>query len=66
MQYGFLMGLRRARAQAERERDEMADQFENVIDEIHAEMRGARDELGRLRIIDKAILAERDSTMWLN
>jgi hypothetical protein len=34
--------------------------------EIHAEMRGVRDELARLRMLDKAILAERDATMWLN
>ena len=66
MQRGFLMGLRRARAKAQAERDEMADRFENVIDEIHAEMRGVRDELGRLRMLDNAILAERDPTMWLN
>ena len=65
MQRGHLMGLRRARAKAQRERDELADQFENVIDEIHAEMRGVRDELGRLRTLDNAVLAERDPTMWL-
>ena len=66
MQRGHLMGLRRARAKAQRERDELADQFENVIDEIHAEMRGVRDELARLRMLDNAVLAERDPTMWLN
>ncbi|MBV9529681.1 MAG: hypothetical protein JO283_01075 [Bradyrhizobium sp.] len=65
MQRGFLMGLRRARAKTQQERDELADQFEGVIDE-HAEMRGVRDELARLRMIDNAILAERDPTMWLN
>ena len=27
---------------------------------------GVRDELARLRTLDKAILAERDPTMWLN
>jgi len=51
MQRGHLMGLRRARAKAQRERDELADQFENVIDEIHAEMRGVRDELTRRRML---------------
>ena len=66
MQRGFLMGLRRARAQAQRELNDQADRFENVIGEIHAEMRGVRDELGRLRMLDNAILAERDPTMWLN
>ena len=66
MQRGYLMGLRRAKAKAQQERNELADQFENVIDEIHAEMRGVRDELRRLRMFDKAILAERDPAMWLN
>ena len=60
------MGLRRARAQAQRELNDQADRFENVIAEIHAEMRGMRDELARLQMLDDAILAERDPTMWLN
>jgi hypothetical protein len=42
------MGLRRARAQAQRELNDQADRFENVIAEIHAEMRGVRDELAFL------------------
>jgi hypothetical protein len=37
-----------------------------VIAKVHAEMRAVRVELGRLRTLDNAILAERDSTMWLN
>ena len=37
MQRGYMMGLRRTRAKARRERDDMADQFETVIDDIHAE-----------------------------
>ena len=45
--------------------DEMVDEFEGVLAEIHAEMRGVRDELARLRTLDDAILAERD-TMCLN
>jgi len=57
------VGLRRARAQAQRELNDQADRFENVIAEIHAEMRGMRDEL---QMLDNAILAERDPTMWLN
>jgi hypothetical protein len=65
-QRGFLMGLRCARTQAQREMNEMTDRFENVIAEIHAEMRAVRVELGRLRTLDNAILAERDPTMWLN
>ena len=45
----------------------MADQFENVIDEIHAEMRGVRDELTRLRtlaLIDPC--DEPAKPRWLN
>jgi len=66
MQRGYMMGLRRARAQAQREMNEMADEFEGALAEIHAEMRGVRDELARLRTLDDAILAERDPTMRLN
>ena len=65
MQRGYLIGLRRARAKAQREMNDMADQFENVLAEIHREMRGVRDELAKLRTLDDAILAERDPTMWL-
>jgi hypothetical protein len=54
---GHMMGLRRARVQAQREKDEMTDRFEDVIGQVHAEMRGVRDELARLRMIDNAILA---------
>jgi len=64
MQRGYLMGL--ARTQAQREMNNMVDEFEGVLAEIHAEMRGVRDELARLRTLDDAILAERDPTMWLN
>jgi hypothetical protein len=52
MQRGYLMGLRRARAQAQRELNDQADRFEDVIAEIHAEMRGVRDELAKLRTLD--------------
>ena len=45
----------------------MADEFEGVLADIHAEMRGVRNELARLRMIDNAILAERDPEHdWLN
>ena len=36
MQRGYLMGLRRARAKAQRELNDQADRFEDVIAEIHA------------------------------
>ena len=54
LQRGYMMGLRRAKARAQRERDEMADQFEDMLGEIHAEMRGVRKELARLRMLDNA------------
>jgi hypothetical protein len=70
MQRGFLMGLRRARAKAQAERDELADQFENVIDDINSEMRGVRDELTRLRTLAlvEPCDAEHDPAKprWLN
>ena len=67
MQRGYLMGLRRARAKAQRERDDLADRFEDTLGEIHQEMRGVRNELARLRTLDDAILAERDPERdWLN
>ena len=63
-----LVGLRRARAQAQREKDNLADQFENVIDDINAEMRSVRDELTRLRtlaLIDPCD-DEASKPRWLN
>src|SRR5262249_2406363 len=45
MQRAYLMGLRRARAQAQREMNEITDRYENMIAEIHAEMRAVRVEL---------------------
>lgn len=44
----------------------MADQFENVLAEIHAEISAVRVELGRLRTLDNAILAERDPNDVVN
>jgi len=67
MQRGYLMGLRRARAKAQREMDDQADRFEDVIAEIHVEMRGVRDELARLRTLDSAIDADVErGHRWLN
>ena len=67
LQRAYLMGVRRARARAQREMNEMVDEFEDVLGEIHAETRGVRDELARLRTLDSALLAERDPEHeWLN
>lgn len=60
------MGVRRARARAQAERDDLAERFEDMLDDIHAEMRGVRSELARLRTLDDALLAERDEHEWLN
>ena len=66
MQRVYLMGLRRARAKAQREMDEMADRFEEILWNSCRDARRPRGELGRLRTFDDAILAERDPTMRLN
>ena len=69
MQRGYLMGLRRAKAKAQAERDALADQFEDVIADIHAEMRGVRDELVRLRtlaLIGDPCDDEASKPKWLN
>jgi hypothetical protein len=45
----------------------MADEFENVIAEIHAEMRGVRDELTRLRTLTLINPCDEPSKpRWLN
>ena len=61
------MGARRACAKAQQQRDELAERFEETLEEIHVEMRGVRSELARLRTLDNALLAERDPDQkWLN
>ena len=68
MQRGYLMGLRRARAKAQRERDALADEFENIVGQVHAEMRGVRNELTKLRtlaLIDPCD-DEASKPRWLN
>ena len=45
--------------------NDMAEQLKDVLGEIHAEMRGDRNELARLRTLDDAMLAERDEHEWL-
>ena len=47
-------------------RDDMAKRLDDMLNDIHAEMRGVRSELGRLRMLDHAMLAERDPEHWLN
>jgi len=59
-QRAYLMGYRRANAQAKVEREEMADRFFSALSEIHEELNGIKDEALRLRQIDQAIATERD------
>ena len=66
MQRGYMMGLRRARAKAQREMDDMCDQFEGVLGEIREELRGIRDETQRQHAIAEAAEVVRDPTMWLH
>jgi hypothetical protein len=40
LQSAYLLSLRRARAQAKRERDDLIDRFESVNEEIRDELRG--------------------------
>ena len=58
------IGYLRAKRQAQRQRDELAERFEDVLDDIHLEMRAVRNELARVRMIDHALLAERDADAW--
>jgi hypothetical protein len=62
----YLFGLRRARAQAKRERDDLAAEFEEVIDRTRDELRGLRNDLSCLNQIENALDVERDETRWLN
>jgi hypothetical protein len=66
LQRGYIMGLRRARAKAQREMDDMCDQFEGVLGEIREELRGIRDETQRQRAIEEVASVVRDPTMLLN
>jgi hypothetical protein len=66
LQSAHLLGLRRAWAQAKRERDDPAAKFEEVIDRTRDELRGLRNDLSCLNQIEKALGVERDETRWLN
>jgi septal ring factor EnvC (AmiA/AmiB activator) len=62
----YLLGLRRPRAQAKRERDALAVEFEAVNDEVHAELRALKNEGTRIHAIEVAIEAKRDEHQWLH
>ena len=51
---------------AQRQRDVLADQFEDTLEEINAEVRAVKSEFARLRMFDRALLAERGEHEWLN
>jgi uncharacterized protein YjiS (DUF1127 family) len=66
LQRAYLMGLRRARIQARYDVTAFAGQFEAANDQVHAELRGVRREMARLRAIDHALEAERGDTLPLS
>jgi hypothetical protein len=66
LQSAYLLGLRRARAQAKRERDDLTAEFEEFIDRTRDELRGPQNDLSRLNQIENALGVERDETQWLN
>lgn len=66
LQRAYLMGFRRARILARRDVNASAYWFEVANDEVHAEPRGVRREMARLRAIDHAPEAERDGASQLS
>jgi hypothetical protein len=52
--------------QAREEREQLADKFEDGIDDIHEEMRGGRGKLVRLGSLDDAVDTERYPDEWLD
>ena len=66
LQRAYLMGYRRAKAQARQEREELADMFFETLGEIHSELSGVRNEITRLHQIDAAIATEREPWTLLN
>jgi hypothetical protein len=58
--------LRRARAQAKRERDDIIDRFEAINAEVRDELRGLRSDIARLHQIENAVEAVRDEHTWLH
>jgi uncharacterized protein YjiS (DUF1127 family) len=63
LQRAYLMGFRRARIQARRDVNALADQFEDLSEEVYGEVLGAQREMARLRAIDHALEAERGDTL---
>ena len=62
------IGYLRAKRQAQRQRDELAEQFEDAIDELSAEVQAVKTEFARVRMYGRALIAERDPERdrWLN
>ena len=54
LQRAYLMGFRRAKALAKREREELADQFFQTLGEIHSELSDMKNEVARVRAIGRA------------
>ena len=56
----LVAGYRIARAQAKKEREEMAEVFFRTLNEIHEELSAVRGEIARMHDIDQAIATERE------
>jgi septation ring formation regulator EzrA len=54
------MGYRAAYRKARRDLYQMADRFDDAIDEVRAEMEAAREEFDRYKAVEAAIAVERD------
>ena len=61
-----MMGVRRARMKPQAERDVLADQFEDTLEEINAEVRAVKTKFARVRMNGRALIAERGEHEWLN
>lgn len=61
---GYLLGLRRAQAQARRELEDIAERFEEISEATRAELHGLRNEIARAHSIGDAIDAEREDGAW--
>jgi hypothetical protein len=70
IQAAYLLGPADAHAQIKRELDALASEIRNTFDELygelHNELRGLRADLARLRAINVAVDAERDTDARLN
>jgi len=62
----LIAGYRIAKAQAKREREQLADMFFATLDEVKTELGDMRNEVSRMRAIERAAAVERDPWTLLN